>query len=380
VVVEARLQEQSADSVVVRFEVRDTGVGIAKLAVGRLFVPFAQAETSTARRYGGTGLGLVIAKQLVELMGGQIGVESEPNRGSTFWFTVRFQSHATQAPSASPDLALAGIRVLFVDDNATMRDAHVQRMAAWGMRVDGASGGLQALQKLQDAAHDNAGYDIVILDQKMGEMDGLDLARRIHIDPALVSTRIVLVQSQRGVNEASDLLGGGVSALLTKPIQPSDLRETLNSLFSGEAGGAMRPVEQALDELASSQQRLRILVAEDNPVHQMVVRHQLSKLGLEAKFVEDGDRAVDAMDGDSFDVVFMDCQLPTLDGYRATAEIRRRHETRVQPWIVAMTANALPEDREKCLVSGMDDYLAKPVSVGILRDALSRFEKVRAAA
>ncbi len=373
VVVRVSLEQQADDFTVLRFTVRDTGIGIKLEAQKRLFLPFSQADSSTTRRYGGTGLGLVISKQLVELMGGHIGVDSEPGRGSSFWFTSRFENcpAAAAAPERPPQLQR--MRALFVDDSATTRKALTERMRAWGMRVEEAPDGPAALESLKAAVQRGAPFDVAIIDQRMPQMDGLELARRIQEQPALASTHVVLLQAQRGINEAATLQRAGVMTLLTKPIRTSDFYNTLNAL--AEAPHAQAESSAPAPPSAEMAVRAwRILVAEDNPVNQMVARHQLAKLGLEATFVDDGRQAVDAVINGSFDVVLMDCQMPVLDGYEATAEIRRREGPGRHVWIVAMTAHAMPEDRQKCLMAGMDDYLSKPVTTSLLRGALAALD------
>jgi PAS domain S-box-containing protein len=380
VVVNVSLDGESEDEAVVRFTVRDSGIGIPVEAQKKLFQPFSQADTSTTRKYGGTGLGLVICKQLAELMRGQIGLSSEPGKGSSFWFAVPLKkSAASQLPEERPP-RLSRVRALFVDDSATTRRALMDRMSAWGMLVDGASSGSEALEKMRASAQRGKPYELVVVDQRMPEMDGLEFARLLHGHPEFGGTRVVLVQSQRGINEAAALERAGITTLLTKPIRTSDFYNTLNGLMDQAPALATASEPKAAEAAATAlpKRAWRVLVAEDNPVNQMVARNQLVKLGLQATFVDDGRKAVDATMNEPIDLIFMDCQMPVLDGYEATAEIRRRETADQRVWIIAMTAHAMPEDRDKCLMAGMNDYLAKPVTLATLRDALARFEQAKA--
>jgi PAS domain S-box-containing protein len=375
VVVQVSLERETNEEVFIRFAIQDTGIGIPTAAQAKLFQPFSQADTSTTRKYGGTGLGLVICKQLVELMNGEIGVDSESGRGSTFWFVVPLEKWTSTISIEERPPRLSRVRALFVDDSATTRRALIDRMTAWGMLVDGASSGSEALEKLEASRRRGTAYEIVVVDQRMPEMDGLELARMVHSSPDFTGTRIVLLQSQRGINEPATLERAGVTTLLTKPIRTSDFYNTLNGLMDRTAPPPGLTDTPAAPAVVA--RKWRVLVAEDNPVNQMVARNQLKKLGLEAKFVDDGRKAVDAVQNEPVDLMFMDCQMPVLDGYEATAEIRRREGGDRRLWIVAMTAHAMPEDRDKCLLAGMDDYLAKPVTTAALREVIDRFEKLK---
>jgi two-component system sensor histidine kinase/response regulator len=380
VVLRVTLDESSGDTALVRFEVRDTGIGIEPSLRARLFQSFVQADGSASRRYGGTGLGLAISKRLVSLMGGAIDAESHPGRGSTFWFTVRLERQVQQAaPAAVPPTRLAGRRALVVDDNATNRQILKQQLGYWGMRVSAVESGAKGLALLRQAAAAGSHYDLAILDMKMPEMDGLSVARAIKQDPALAAVRLVLLTSfgQRGHGaEASRI---GVSAYLTKPVDEADLYDCLVEVL-GETGAQKRPhlvTRHSLREARSSVSAL-VLVAEDNEVNQKVAVRILEKLGYRVEVADNGQEALAACARARYDAVLMDGQMPEMDGYEATRRIREREGTGRRTPIIAMTASAMKGDREKCLEAGMDDYVSKPVTPEQIESVLSRWIKAPA--
>ena len=360
----------------VRFEVTDTGIGIPPEGKARLFRAFSQADSSTTRKHGGSGLGLVISKRLAELMGGEIGVESVPGKGSTFWFTVRLDE-AAGAVSARPQprTDLAGMKVLVVDDNATNRRILSHQFRGWGMRSDSAEDAAAGLERLRAAAAAGDPYDLAILDMQMPGMDGLELARAIRADPCLASVRVVLLTSlgQHGLKrEASE---AGIAACMTKPVRQSQLFDCM-----AEVAGTARekrsapPASRSRPDAAHRSSRGRVLVAEDNTVHQRVAVRMLEKLGFRADVAADGREALEALARIPYDLVLMDCEMPEMDGFEATAAVRESEagSDRHIP-IVAMTANALQGDRERCLAAGMDDYLPKPVAPEGFRKTLHRW-------
>ncbi len=372
VVFRAALVEQGADAVVVRFEVSDTGIGMSPVQQSRLFQPFSQVDSSTTRKYGGTGLGLVICKQLVGLMGGEIGVDSEPGRGSVFWFTVRFANPADGAqgaPAAMTDLS--GARVLVVEDNATNRLILHEQVISWNMRNGSAADGAQALERLHAAAQAGDPYDLVILDMEMPGMNGLQLARAIKGARPIAGARLVLLTSS-GNGTGEQARDAGIAAVLTKPARQSALYDCLVDVLN-RAVPAPAPVPAAPGRTEVDRSHLRILVAEDNVVNQQVVQGILQARGYRVELVGNGLEAVAAIARNSYDAVLMDCQMPELDGYAAAGEIRRHEgESRRTP-IIAVTAHALEGEREKCLAAGMDDYVAKPVRPEALFAVLDRF-------
>jgi len=381
VVLRVTMEQSDEESAVVRFEVRDTGIGITPDLRPRLFESFVQADSSTTRRYGGTGLGLAISRRLVELMGGTIDVDSQPGRGSTFWFIVRFERQALEV-SASPGspARLAGLRVLVVDDNATNRQILRQQLGHWGIRVATAESGSRALAILGDAAAGGRGFDLAILDMKMPTMDGLSLARSIKAASELGGVRLVLLTSfgQRGHGaEASRI---GISAYLTKPVDESDLYDCLVEVLA--RGRAPRP--PALVTRHSLRERrpprgARVLVAEDNEVNQKVAVRLLQKLGYRVELADDGRQAVEACRRSRYDAVLMDGQMPSLDGFEATRLIRELEGTERRTPIIAMTASAMKGDRERCLEAGMDDYVSKPITPEALAAVLRRWVTASAA-
>jgi two-component system sensor histidine kinase/response regulator len=386
VVVRANLLEETDEAVLLRCVVTDTGIGMTPEQQTHLFHPFSQADSSTTRKYGGTGLGLAICKRLVELMGGEIGVESAPGQGSTFWFTV-WLGRSTTASLTDPAAAdLCDKRVLVVDDNATSRQIVHDQVLSWGMRNGMAADGRSALAALRDAQHSGTPYDVAILDMAMPGMDGLELARAIKADPALAATKLVMLTSigpgERGGDEAAWQVQ--IDAFLTKPVRSSQLYNSLVRVLSGSGGQRMPTTEvvasggaDAAGAQRPDQVRGRVLVVEDNAVNQRVAVRMLEKRGYRVDAVANGREAVDALAHIPYDLVLMDCQMPEMDGYAAAAEIRQRERAqgtaaRRTP-IVAMTANALKGDAEKCLAAGMDDYIPKPVTVQHLEAILRRW-------
>ncbi len=385
VVVHTRLAEETGDAVVIEFAVTDTGIGLTPEERGRLFHSFSQADGSTTRKYGGTGLGLVITKQLVEMMGGTIGVESEPGRGSTFRFTTRFTRQAAALVGEDREHAdLRGKRVLIVDDNATNRRLLHEQVIAWGMHNGSAADGPAALALLRAAATGGEAYDLAILDMQMPGMDGLALAHAITANPTLAAIRLVMLTSvgRSGIN--AEAREAGIAACLTKPVRQSALYDCLATVIAEtptptEETAAVAEIPNARAQTALDHDTAAlVLLVEDNAVNQRVAARMVENLGYRVAIADNGRSALAALAMGAYAAVLMDCQMPEMDGFAATAAIRQREGAACHTPIIAMTANAMQGDRERCLAAGMDDYLAKPVRSKDLATVLARWVPVRA--
>jgi signal transduction histidine kinase/AmiR/NasT family two-component response regulator len=388
VVVRVTRQAETENRVMLRFEVKDTGIGIPREAQERLFQAFSQADSSTTRRYGGTGLGLAISKQLVLMMDGQIGVESEPGQGSTFWFTAQFAKPQDDAPAPGVERdGWSNLRVLVVDDNATSRQILRHQIFAWKLQKGSAAGGHEALKVLRTAAAEGRAYDLALLDVEMPEMDGLTLAHAIKADPAIAATRLIALTPLGHALSAGELQRAGIEAALSKPVKQSHLFDCLVSVIGkAEATSLWAPksgdpaVVALAPELGRRLNGLRILLAEDNTVNQKVALALLKKFGCTADAVGNGIEVIEALQRVPYDLILMDCQMPEMDGYEATRLIRKREldSSQTCPWkapihIVALTASAMRGDREKCLAVGMSDYISKPVRLAEIQAALERW-------
>jgi PAS domain S-box-containing protein len=379
VVVKAALEDENTTHATVRFSVTDTGIGIPQDRMDRLFKSFSQVDSSTTRKFGGTGLGLTISKQLAELMGGRIGVESEKGKGSTFWFTAVFgkQSEGKEKRTVVPD-DIRGKRILIVDDNATNRFLLREQLKSWECRYEEASSGEQALEELSHALSDKDPFEIAIIDMHMPEMDGETLGQKIKQDPDLKSTTLIMMTSLGRRGDAKRLEEIGFAAYLTKPVKQSKLYDCLATVSGMQKEVAKeRPVEIVTRHSLSEDQKRRvcILLAEDNVVNQKVALLVLEKLGYSADAVANGKEAIKALEMIPYDIVLMDCQMPEMDGYEATGEIRNPNSEVLDHKVpvVALTANAMQSDREKCLKAGMDDFLSKPFKPQELSDMLEKW-------
>ncbi|MDB6040001.1 MAG: sensor hybrid histidine kinase, partial [Verrucomicrobiales bacterium] len=380
---------ETGSHVLLRFEIRDTGIGISPEIQGRLFRAFSQADGTTTRKYGGTGLGLAICKQLIELMGGNVGVQSVVGEGSLFWFTANLEkSERIEEPGLETvPASLSSLRVLVVDDNATNRQILRHQVFAWQMEKGSAASGREALNVLREAAAAGLPYDIALLDMQMPEMDGLTLARAIKADPVTAPTRLVILTSLTQQQSADELRAAGIEAYLTKPVKQKRLYDCMLNLV-GKAGKESRARSRRSAEndimVPTTTSKARILLVEDNQVNQMVANGQLHKLGYNADSAANGLEALECVNRIPYDIIFMDCQMPEMDGYEATRQIRLNEKKaaagRSPVHIIAMTANALQGEREKCLAVGMDDYITKPVRVPDLQKAIDRWQaRTRAA-
>ncbi len=361
------------------FSVRDTGIGISPAKIDRLFRSFSQADASTTRQYGGTGLGLAISKSLVELMGGSIKVSSQPGAGATFSFTVIAQTAPSSFQNHAPKVhqQLAGLRLLIVDDNATNRQILMLQARKWGMVPKDAAAGSQAIEWLRQGEP----FDVGILDMQMPEMDGVTLAAEIRKLRTSQSLPLILLTSMGLWADLPKSALEPFAVCLDKPVKQAQLQEVLLKVVTGRTPEVIaRPVVPRLDSSLASRLPLRLLLADDNTVNQKVASRLFQQMGYAIEFANNGVEAVEAVKRSAFDVVFMDVQMPAMDGLEATRQIRQYereqyHLSQIRPQlvIIAMTANAMRGDRERCLAAGMDDYISKPVRPETVQALLERW-------
>jgi CheY-like chemotaxis protein/HPt (histidine-containing phosphotransfer) domain-containing protein len=373
-----RIASEDSQAVTLRFEVHDTGIGISREARSRIFEAFSQADDSTTRKYGGTGLGLAISKQLVELMGGSIGVENARTQGSVFWFTVSFDKRRVD-PDAPGDQqhTIEGLRVLIVDQQHSSRMGLQEHLTSWQVSSDGAATADEALSRLNAAARAGKPYDAAIIDMELTHSSGLLLASTIKADAATRATRLLVLSPDRVAADPVQRREAGVAYQLIKPARAADLFACLATRPRGTTAPAPQFVPPELPRAVSRSQVRRVLLAEDNPVNVEVAMAMLESLGLAAQCARNGEEALQMMRrGGEYDVVLMDCQMPVMDGFAATTEIRREEREsgrgRTLP-VIAITANALQGDREACLAAGMDDYLSKPFTQQQLAAVIGRW-------
>jgi len=382
--IQARVRVAGEDSqaVMLRFEVRDTGIGISRDARSRIFEAFSQADDSTTRKYGGTGLGLAISKELVELMGGAIGVEHGKPQGSVFWFTVGFDKRRVDPDApGSQQHTLEGLRVLVVDEAHDSRVGLERHLAAWKVACASATCAADALDKLESAARAGQPFDAAVLDMELQHSSGLLLAATVKANPVTRPTRLVLLSAERLAADPVQRREAGVAYQLIKPARAADLFACLAT----RPRGATAPAPQfmpppSLPQPGGVTRVRRVLLAEDNPVNVEVAKAMLESLGLQAQVVQNGMEALQAVRSGEFEAVLMDCQMPVMDGFAATAAIRRAERQAAQSHdaprhlpIIAITANALQGDREACLAAGMDDYLSKPFTQQQLAAVIGRW-------
>ena len=366
VALEIKVLETGENGTTVRCEVRDTGIGIPADRTESLFAPFMQVDTSTTRRFGGTGLGLSIVRRLVELMGGQTGVQSVEGKGSLFWFTVRFApaAHNVRAAYSAP-ASIKGHRILVVDDNATNRKVLMGQLLLCGVEPVSASSADEALAIMRQAGAAGRPFDAALLDHLMPDCDGAELGRIIVQDETLKLTRLILLTSSGQRGDGQLFADIGFAAYLLKPVAQRDLTECLVLVLANTAHSWHLQSQPMITRNALRAQRAQtrnwILLAEDNPVNQKVALRLLEKLDYRVEAVADGNAAVAAWQTGKFDLIIMDCQMPQMDGYEATREIRRLEGGKRRIPIVALTAHAMKGDEEKCRAAGMDDYLPKPI-------------------
>src|SRR5579883_3219223 len=380
VMIAVNCDEQDEVQARMRIAVRDTGVGIPPDKLNVLFQKFSQVDSSTTRKYGGTGLGLAICKQLIELMSGDITVESTAGQGATFTFSLPLPLNAEPTPAPVPVAELRGLRVLIVDDNEVNRRVLQEQIASWGMHGDSSDSAPQGLEAARNAFRRGHPYDIVLSDYHMPEMDGAEFAAAIRADEQLRGTVIVLLTSVGDWHEVRTLEASRVDACLSKPVRQSQLMNTLASTWSTKLSSRhvmAAPEPASLAALASSVAGkfahcgVRVLVAEDNAVNQKVALRMLERLGIRADVAANGNEAVEMVSKLPYDIVFMDCHMPEMNGYEAATEIRRREGPDRRVSIIAMTAEAVGDSRDRCLAAGMDDFIPKPVRLEDLVNVLS---------
>jgi CheY-like chemotaxis protein len=378
VAIDCKVVSKDEQGLMLRCEIRDTGIGIPADRLNRLFQAFTQVDASTTRRFGGTGLGLSIVKKLVELMGGEVGVRSEAGKGSTFWFTVRLEYAKEQAtPRPAPPIQLKGQRVLIVDDNATNRKVLMGQLALCRMDAVCASSADEALALMRQAAHAGKPFEVAVLDHQMPGCDGAKLGKMILSEPELQTTRLILLTSsgQRGDGKLFAELG--FAGYLLKPVTQRDLTDSMMLVLGTKAEAWHLHTQPIVTRHALRSQRAKdanhILLAEDNLVNQKVACRILEKLGYRVDVAADGQAAVDAWATGRYQLILMDCQMPVMDGYEATRQIRGREAGRARIPIIALTAHAMKGADVECTSAGMDDYISKPIDRDQLNARIERW-------
>jgi len=387
--IKVMLQSETPETATILFTVSDTGIGISREGLSKLFEPFSQVDASTTRKYGGTGLGLVICKQLATMMGGEIGVGSTEGKGSRFWFTATLDKQANLTTTLPNDLARHELKLLIVDDNASSRKVLHYQATAWGIESSYVSNGDEALRILDQAVSNQTPFNLAIIDMQMPDMNGLVLGQQIRANPRLADLSLIMMNSVSHRGMEKQIFAMGFAACLVKPVKRLRLLESIESIIQTQKQELdptiirpiiqttprsiqTQPVKAQLDHDKIGEASLSILLAEDNPVNQKVALKQLEKMGYTADVVENGQQVLDALSDKAYNIILMDCQMPVMDGYTATKEIRSREANQLASHfpvvIIAMTANAMAEDQDKCIAVGMNDYLSKPVA----RESLSK--------
>lgn len=390
VVIHASLQAETGTDVQLAFAIEDTGIGIPEDKVGYIFEKFSQAEEATTRRFGGTGLGLAISRRLVEMMGGKISVTSTPGKGSTFSFDVKVaRVHQLKNPAEKlPSISLASTRILVVDDSSISREILVRNLSAWGMVITACGSVKEAKRHLKGMAELGEPYDFALVDYRLDDVGGKELASWVRADPALCGTMLLLITAYSHSIHSGNLREMGFNGYFVKPFYPEEVRIALQSLLLARQGKAEIPfvnhqyVQQLTgrraDVTKQSSDRykgVKILVVEDIKVNMILMRKILEKYGCEVEAAANGREAVDMMRENTYELVFMDCQMPEMDGFEATRQIRIDEKDDRHTAIIALTADAMVGDREKCLAAGMDDYLNKPLKVDDISRMLEKWVK-----
>lgn len=368
VVVRVVLESSTEKTVCVRFEVRDSGIGLTEEEQTHLFKPFVQADGSISRRYGGTGLGLSICKRLIELMGGNIGVESVKGKGSLFWFTLTLEKRSN-TPVISVMTEIRDVKILIVDNHQYTREILHTYAVSWGMRNGVAASGNDAIALLRKASADGEEYKVVIINLSLPDMDGIETAKKIQSDPAISKTKLILLTEFDTTCLGSQALEAGFKGFLTKPVKQSHMLDCISKVICGTS---------QIDELTATSAEIKakklanssngmVLIVEDHPINQQIAQAYLEELGLVCHIATDGIEAIEAVKKTNYDLVLMDCQMPHMDGFEATSAIRRVEAlTGKRTPIIAVTAHAMDGDRDKCISAGMDDYISKPIEPATL--------------
>jgi two-component system, sensor histidine kinase and response regulator len=385
VLVNVESEGVAKDGVRLEFSVEDTGIGIPQEKLGLIFEKFTQADTSTTRKYGGTGLGLAISKQLVDLMGGKIGVKSKSGKGSTFWFDLRLpiEQGAVAQPEVSPT-KLEGVRVAIVDDNTINLKVLSEQVSGCGVRAETFHRGELAFKALAEAHAAGDPFQIALVDHHMPEMDGEAFGYLVKRDPNLLNTVLIMLSSAGDLQDAKRLKPLGFFEYLVKPVRQSQLLKTMEQAMSihihGESQGQdkHRMVSRSgqpslIEDLALVVEKHKILLVEDNEVNQKVASTMFQKIGCTVEIAGNGKEAVEKLKRSKYELIFMDCQMPVMDGYEATGLLREMEGDEAHTPVIAMTAAAMSGDREKCLAAGMDDYVAKPVKIKDLVAMIDRW-------
>jgi PAS domain S-box-containing protein len=369
VIIQLELISETDDTATIQFAIIDTGIGITTEDKNNLFQPFTQVDASITRKYGGTGLGLAICQQLVTLMGGKIGLNSEIGKGSKFWFNLSFTKQPESVSQNQDYQILSQRRLLVVNNNTISREILHHQAISWGMHIDEVDSAIAGLAALETAATQQMPYDIAIIDMQMPEIDGLTLAIQIRKNPAIANVPLIMLTSTNQRDEIKKALDIGFISYLVKPVKPTRLLDTIMNIVGSQSkiNNSQIAINEELQAISNKNtSKLKLLLAEDNLVNQKVFLKQLQNLGYQADAVANGQEVLELLDKISYDLIFMDCQMPILDGLAATKEIRRRPVSSFpkhqQPVVIAITANAMKEDKKICLDAGMDDYLSKPVT------------------
>ncbi|MEE9233044.1 MAG: response regulator, partial [Nitrospirales bacterium] len=368
------------DKVVIQFSVKDTGIGLTREQIDKLFQSFTQAEESTTRKYGGSGLGLTICKRLVEMMGGDIWVESTPEKGSAFNFTATFGMPEQKKERVfEPTVDLRGMKVLVIDDCASSREALTQALTSFSFHATAVNSGKDALEELERVAgkSEERPYELVLMDWKMPEMDGIETARAVKTHPSLKKIPTIIMVTAYGREEAKKQADAvGIDGFLLKPVSYSVLFNTIMEVFGQKVERKRKGPKVAIESLKGTEEikGSQVLLVEDNEINQQVATELLEKAGIIVTIANNGKEAIEKMKKTKFDLALMDVQMPVMDGFEATKEIRKESECKDLP-IIAMTAQAMTGDREKCLEVGMNDYVSKPIEINDLFSTLIKWIK-----